>query len=166
MKNRKSTIILVLGIVTFLLIAGAITFLEIDRRDFKTVAEKPPVQKQPNFSDTTPKESIDSRAKDSESSTDIKAIHGQIEGYYAQNGFYPGLAEMNSLPFIQANLLGLSVEALKTPTGTNTTFVDDPTSLNYAYKASGCNKAGIECTAYTLSALLNTGEKFTKEALN
>src|SRR5437588_436170 len=38
---------------------------------------------------------IQQKARNTERQTDIKALHGQVEAYYAQNGKYPTLANMN-----------------------------------------------------------------------
>ena len=38
---------------------------------------------------------IQQKARDTERQTDIKAVHGQLEAYYAQNGAYPALADLN-----------------------------------------------------------------------
>jgi len=101
---------------------------------------------------------IQQKARDTERETDIKALHSQVEAYYAQNGKYPALADMNSTTFVAANLKGLDKEAFRDPKGgTSYTLVATPAADAYAYAVtpSGCdNGTGGDCTAYTLTATL------------
>src|SRR5882757_3970226 len=60
---------------------------------------------------------IQQKARNTERQTDIKAIHGQVEAYYAQNGRYPTLANLNDVTWRGANMKGLDPEALKDPKG-------------------------------------------------
>lgn len=50
-----------------------------------------------NFSNLGGNSSVSARAEDTERKTDIKAIHGQLEAYMAQNGKYPTLTELRNL---------------------------------------------------------------------
>jgi prepilin-type N-terminal cleavage/methylation domain-containing protein len=118
---------------------------------------------------------IQQRARNTERETDIKAIHGQVEAYYAQNGRYPTLANMNdqsSGGFLDTEMKGLDAEALYDPKGdsTDTTPLAGAAAANvYSYVATptGCdNAAGGDCTGYTLTATLEGGGTFTKTALN
>jgi general secretion pathway protein G len=120
---------------------------------------------------------IQRKARDSERQTDINAVHGQVEAYYAQNGKYPTLANLqdNSAAnnWVSQNLKGLDPSALKDPNiGTTTPYpVGSPTATNYGYAAtpSGCdNGAGGDCTGYTLTANLEngTGQTYSKKSLN
>jgi prepilin-type N-terminal cleavage/methylation domain-containing protein len=109
---------------------------------------------------------IQQRARNTERETDIKAIHGQLEAYYAQNGYYPTLAVVTA----SGGLPGLDPEAL-TPPGTGATQIDSAaaTTLKYQYNPSpsGCDNTGTnECTGYTLEAALEGGGTYTKTALN
>src|SRR3982751_7135212 len=58
---------------------------------------------------------IQQKARNTERTTDIKALHGQVEAYYAQNGKYPTLANLNDSTWRTANMKGLDKEALKDP---------------------------------------------------
>jgi Type II secretion system (T2SS), protein G len=89
------------------------------------------------------------KSRDVERETDIKALHGQIEAYYAQNGFYPSLTNMNDAKFRDANLKGLDLEALKDPQGSDYTLVSSPTKGAYAYDVlpSNCDNTKNQCTA-------------------
>src|SRR5215210_4043905 len=62
---------------------------------------------------------IQQKARNTERETDIKAIHGQVEAYFAQNGKYPTLANLNdgtpTTGFRAVNMKGLDQEALRDP---------------------------------------------------
>ena len=63
---------------------------------------------------------IQQRARDTERQTDVKAIHGQLEAYYAQNGRYPTLANLQDVSsggWVETNMKGLDVEAQQDPKG-------------------------------------------------
>lgn len=121
---------------------------------------------------------IQQKARDTERETDIKAIHGQVEAFWAQKGYYPSLTDMNSQGsggFVQTNLKGLDVEALKDPKGSSGTFVGAAAASVYSYVVT--NSAGTSCEAddttcakYTLTATLegtlNGSGTFIKTSLN
>ncbi len=102
---------------------------------------------------------------DSERKTDINALHGQLEAYDAQNGFYPTLDNVNNPSWRAANMQGLDAQALRDPKGTTTTLGKTATSIQYGYTTSGCTSTG-ECTGYTLTATLSSGTSYTKQSLN
>ncbi len=116
-------------------------------------------------------EAMDSVARDTERQTDIKAIHGQVEAYYAQNGKYPTLTDINDPAWRSTNMKGLDESILKDPEGTKA-ILDPKPSLNvYAYDVtatdkSTCNNATKNCVQYTLTATLANGQAFTKQSLN
>lgn len=115
---------------------------------------------------------IQQKARDTERQTDIKALHGQIEAYYAQNGRYPTLTDMNTASWRQTNMKGLDQEALKDPKGSAYTLGGSAAANTYAYavqNASGAacdNVNGNDCTQYALTATLEGGGTFTKNNLN
>jgi prepilin-type N-terminal cleavage/methylation domain-containing protein len=118
---------------------------------------------------------IQQKARDTERTTDIKALHGQIEAFYASKGFYPSLADMNntsSATWRTDNMKGLDQEALKDPKGTGYTLVATQTANAYAYTVT--NAAGTSCEAddttcakYTLTSTNEgTPATFSKSSLN
>lgn len=114
---------------------------------------------------------IQQRARNTERQTDIKAIHGQVEAYYAQNGRYPTLDNMNDATFRTANMKGLDVEALKDPKGTAGTLAGTAAANVYSYNVerSGggtCDNTTNDCAQYTLTATNEGGGTFTKTNLN
>lgn len=115
---------------------------------------------------------IQQKARNTERQTDIKAIHGQVEAYYAQNGKYPSLAELNDSTFRTNNMKGLDVEALKDPKGSAATLVGTAGANAYSYAAlnatdAACdNTNGNDCVKYTLTATYEGGGTFAKTNLN
>lgn len=119
---------------------------------------------------------IQQKARDTERTTDIKALHSQLEAYQAQNGKYPTLTNMNEATFRSTDMKGLDKEALKDPQNTAT----DGTEYNladaiaddvYAYVAAPANcdndpAAGGDCTSYALTATLEGGGTYAKTSLN
>jgi general secretion pathway protein G len=100
---------------------------------------------------------IQQKGRDTERQTDIKAIYGQVEAYYAQNGYYPSLTQLNTATFRSDNLKGLDDAALKDPKGSAATLVASPVAASYAYEATpaSCDNTGANlCTGYTLTATL------------
>ena len=120
---------------------------------------------------------IQQKARDTERETDIKAIHGQIEAFWAQKGYYPSLADMNTagFAFITANLKGLDQGALKDPKGTVSTLATTAAASVYSYvvKNTGgtsCEADDTTCASYVLTATLegtlNGSGTFIKNSLN
>lgn len=116
---------------------------------------------------------IQQKARNTERETDIKALQGQIEAYYAQNGKYPTLANMNDSSFRSSNMKGLDAEALKDPKGSAQTLVAAAAANSYSYAVtpSGCdNGSGGDCSGYTLTATyegtVNGNATYVKTALN
>ncbi len=114
---------------------------------------------------------IQQKARNTERQTDIKAIHGQVEAYYAQNGRYPTLANLNDSTFRTANMKGLDEEALKDPKGTGPTLAAAAAAniYSYAVTATGggaCDNSTNDCAVYVLTATNEGGGTFTKNNLN
>lgn len=109
---------------------------------------------------------IQQKGRNTERVTDLKAVQGQLEAYYATNGRYPastdlGSTSANNLTFIAASMKGLDKEALRDPKGTAGDFsvANTPTVNKYSYAPSGdtpgstCdNSTGGDCTKYVLTA--------------
>jgi type IV pilus assembly protein PilA len=118
---------------------------------------------------------IQQKARDTERTTDIKALHGQIEAFYAQNGFYPDLTSMNDTAnggFLATNMKGLDKEALKDPKGSSQALAATASATQYGYAVfksdgtSACTQAAKDCAVYTLTANLEGGGTFSKTNLN
>ncbi len=113
---------------------------------------------------------IQDKAHDTERKTDIDSIHGQIETYWAKNGQYPSLAQMNDQTFRSQNLQSLTSDNFKDPSGTN-----DQLSSNklhaYSYNAYDnngtiCDVQKVKCSKYTLQAQLESGGTYLKNQIN
>lgn len=113
---------------------------------------------------------IQQKGRDTERTTDIKAIHGQLEAYYAQNGSYPALAEWDTGSEATALFKGLDQEALRDPKAAAGTFVvattPSGTAYGYAVTPGTCTTAASDCTSYTLTANLEGGGTYVKKSLN
>lgn len=107
---------------------------------------------------------IQQKGRNTERTTDLKAIQGQLEAYYAQNGRYPtntniGTNSANNVTFIQGNMKGLDKEALRDPKAAAADFslASTSTTNEYAYAATddaggACDNSTTDCTKYTLTA--------------
>jgi hypothetical protein len=111
--------------------------------------------------------SAGTNAKDTERKTDVNALQGQIEAYYAQNGSYPSYAQLNDGNWRQTNLYGLDEQAVADPDGT-AHFASAPAASVYAYQPTpgGCDNVKTQCTGYTLTATLSDGTTYAKKDLN
>ncbi|HEX8182757.1 MAG TPA: prepilin-type N-terminal cleavage/methylation domain-containing protein [Candidatus Saccharimonadales bacterium] len=112
---------------------------------------------------------IQQKGRNTERTTDLKAIQGQLEAFYATNGRYPTSANLGStsatnVAFIQSEMKGLDKEALRDPKATATpldySLASSPTANKYSYAPSGdaagstCDNTptGGDCTKYVLTA--------------
>ena len=120
---------------------------------------------------TVSSNSVETRKNDIERETDIKALHGQLEAYFAEQGRYPTLANINDDTWRTANMKGLSEAAFKDPDGSGVHFSSAPSKGIYAYLVAGdgdtvCNNTTTDCTKYTLTATLANGDVYQKTSLN
>lgn len=110
---------------------------------------------------------IQRRARDTDRQNDIKSIHSVLEVYYADNGHYPSLAQLT------AGLPGMDPNALVPPVdGAQTISAAAATENKYQYVTVPANCDNGEnggtngnCTEYTLTALLENGDTFTRSSL-
>ena len=107
-------------------------------------------------------------AKDTYRQVNIRTLQTQLERFYAQEGYYPTLAQMNSQAWRAQNMRSLDATALRDPDGTSDVLLASPMSHSFAYAPT--DAAGKVCTnkcqLYTLTATLSTGKTFVKNALN
>ncbi len=121
---------------------------------------------------------VQQSARNTERQTDIKALHGQLEAYYAKNTRYPTLANVNSNSWRGTNMKGLDNEAMRDPKGTGAGASTSDTApyqvgsaaaaniYSYVVTPSGCDNSTTDCTGYTLTATLEGGGTFAKTSLN
>jgi prepilin-type N-terminal cleavage/methylation domain-containing protein len=108
---------------------------------------------------------LQQKARNTERTTDIKSLHSQLEAYYAQNAYYPELADVTI-----ANLKGLDADALIDPKGGALAAASSTTNYGYAVtQADGttaCTTAAKDCAKYVLTATLEGGGTYVKNSLN
>jgi prepilin-type N-terminal cleavage/methylation domain-containing protein len=114
---------------------------------------------------------IQQKARDTERTTDIKAMHGQVEAFYAQKGYYPSMTDLNSAAWRSTNMKGLDQGALKDPKGATYAVAATSNGTTYGYAVTNaggtsCEADDTTCTTYTLTATLEGGGTFVKTALN
>lgn len=111
---------------------------------------------------------IQQKARDTKRQTDINAIDSTVEAYYASNGNYPTLANMNDPTFRTANLKGFDPAALQDPKGSSQTLAATASTTQYGYVATPANcdnGANGQCTAFTVSAILESnGNTYSKQS--
>lgn len=125
---------------------------------------------------------IQEKARDTERQTDLQAMHGQLESFFAQKGYYPSLADLNDRAtsgFVATNLKGLDKEAFRDPKAVTADsgyrLVAAPAAKAYAYAVttstgSSCESDDTTCAKYTLTAtlegLINNSGTYVKTSLN
>lgn len=119
---------------------------------------------------------IQQKARDTERQTDIKALQGQVEAYYAQKGNYPTRTDVNSSAWRTDNMKGLDKDALKDPKNVadaDGTLAAAVSTTQYRYDVlttadASCEGAETGCVKYTLEADMEQSgvANFAKTALN
>lgn len=116
------------------------------------------------------------RARDNQRQTDVAAIESVLQAYYADNGNYPTLANLQDPTWVKTNLKGLDPDSLvdpKTPAADVTSSATgilgtaNATHYGYAVTPSGCDNSTTPCDNFTLTANLeNSSDPFVKESHN
>lgn len=122
---------------------------------------------------------IQQKGRNTERVTDLKAVKGQLEAYYASNGKYPastdlGATSATNVTFIQTSMKGLDKEALRDPKGTAGDFGLGTTATitKYSYESTAddgttaCTAAAGDCTKYTLTAKQEGSTDVVETSLN
>lgn len=115
---------------------------------------------------------VQARARDTERTTDINALHTQYEVYYNDNGYYPTYAVAS----VATNFPGLDSEAVVDPNNNTISNGAVPavnsTDNGYYYQANnpvGCDNAApaTQCVDYTLGVVKESdGTQHLKNSLN
>lgn len=86
---------------------------------------------------------------------DVKAISISLEAYYANNGHYPTLSELNDPTWRQNNDINVMEQTLTDPQNTFATLTATPTKDSYtyqAYTADGADcKISINCKKFIIT---------------
>lgn len=112
---------------------------------------------------------IQQKARDTERKTDIKAIQGQLEAYWANQAKYPTMAQLNDSTFRTTNMKGLDPSALADPKNAGSQQVCATAAANcygYAVTPAGCDNTTTDCDNYTLTANLESGGTFVVQSNN
>lgn len=125
---------------------------------------------------------VQKKGRDADRKSDINSIYSQVEVYFAENGKYPSLDEMNDGPFRQDNMQGLSDDALTDPSGTSgatltgTVPAANSSTYQYAYVADdgaggACDNGaagGADCLTFQVVANLENDDanNFVKDGSN
>lgn len=103
----------------------------------------------------TQKSSVESAARDETRKTAINSIYHNLESvYYEKNKSYPRTISETTLPSINPDLLK----------DTNGTKIGEGDS-QYRYEPTGCSEEDA-CSGYSLRAILETEDDFTKKNKN
>lgn len=115
---------------------------------------------------------IQQRARDTERRTDINAIQGHLEAYYAETGTYPTLDMLLNDTWRAEHMKGLPEDALDDPNGNRISAPEGDSEYTYAASLDGeeCEATGTgvamtsNCNQYELVATLESGEgEYKKE---
>lgn len=123
---------------------------------------------------------IQGRARDDERQTDLKALQGKLEAFYADNNYYPSASDLNDSTWRGKYMKGLSDDALADPQNADTQTLKaddsttDPTAKVYGYVVTGTGDSvtdpdGNTATGYdnyTLVAKLESGKVYTLKSLD
>lgn len=120
---------------------------------------------------------LQAKARDTQRKTDINIISSHLEAYFAQNGYYPSLSDLNNPGWRTTNMPGLDTESLVDPSSPNASamLVAAPASGSYAYvptdsSGEACKTAEAACTAYAVTATfeveVNGSKAYTKRSLD
>lgn len=121
---------------------------------------------------------IQKKARDSKRQTDVNALDSHVEAFYAQYGYYPTLADLQSTTFLSTYMKGFDPSALTDPKGGAIQATTDATHYGYTAAASsgtgcvnttvsdptGANTSNNGCDQFTLTATLESGGTFQKKS--
>lgn len=118
-----------------------------------------------SFSSFKQKDRNQSRQKD------VKALQVAVEGYYAQNGKYPTLNELNDSAWRTKNVKALEADDFQDPEGADSKLTAKPGARAYSYEVTAddgaaCDNSTKDCTKYTLTATLEGTDAFVKNNVN
>jgi len=114
---------------------------------------------------------IQAKARNSNRQSDVNSVQTHLEAYFAQNGHYPSLTDMNDASWVSSNLKGLDPAALQDPQGSSQTLVSSPAAKSYSYEVANsggtsCESDDTTCATYTLTATLEGGSTYVKSNLD
>jgi hypothetical protein len=117
---------------------------------------------------STSSDSLSERAKDVFRQNNVMTLVTLVEKYYAENSFFPTLAELNDPAWVRSNLPELDSSTLKDPDGTTEMLAAKPTKGAYSYQVSAddslssCDNQEIFCYNYRITAFLSNGTAYVQ----
>lgn len=112
---------------------------------------------------------IQQKARNTQRQTDIKAVQGYVESFYAEFGFYPNAADLNDATFRSNYLKGLDPHALSDPkqAGDTGAIADSAQTGNVYSYVTSTDTASVPCTTTAETAATNpTDNGCTKYTLS
>lgn len=111
---------------------------------------------------------VQKKGRDADRKSDVNAIYSQVEVYFAQEGKYPTLANLNDEAWRGENVKGLQADAITAPGGTAALVATGAATSNYQYVVTpaDCDNSTADCTGFTLTANLEAGDPFEKSGSN
>lgn len=121
------------------------------------------------------------KSRNSRREASLNVLKGTLETYYAQTSKYPTLANLNDPAWRASNLKDFNNNDLTDPrwsvkvkactAGNKVVATNAPAADCYAYQVtaadgSACDNDKTICAHYTLTALLEGGQKYVKGSLN
>lgn len=124
---------------------------------------------------------VQAKNRNGDRQADIDTIRGQLESFYAGSDTYPTLANLNNQDWRAKNLPRLKNGAINDPRWSKSaeactvnnqpTLASQSTANCYSYQVTAsdgasCDNAQKPCVHYTLTAVLEGGERYVKSSLN
>lgn len=114
---------------------------------------------------------VNAKNRNAQRQKNISIIQKDLEIYYAYNGVYPTLSEMNNSVWLGNNMKYLDRSILMDPNAKNNIISALPVKNQYSYTVTSptgkiCNNIAVKCGQYILTAELEGGGKFTASSLN
>jgi type IV pilus assembly protein PilA len=124
---------------------------------------------------------VQAKNRNSQRQADIDTLKGQLEAYYAAGNMYPTLGNLNNSGFRAANFKHFGTDDLRDPhwkkdnkactANSKPVAATKPATNCYSYQVvaadgGACDNVKAPCAHYTLTAMLEGGEKYSKSSLN
>lgn len=118
---------------------------------------------------------VQKKGRDADRKADVNSIYSQVEVYFAEKSKYPTLVDLQTEATRNADMKGLSREAITapgvTPDADGTLVASGAAIDNYQYVVTAdgggaCTAAANDCAEFTLTATLENGGTFAKTGSN
>lgn len=112
------------------------------------------------------------KMEDTKRELDMTTIAMHLEAYYAENGNYPLLSELNDPSWRAEKLKGLSTNSMQDPRASDSKLASKPIANQYSYEVGetdsliGCDNIGRVCKHFRITAIKSDGLRIIKDSLN